>query len=75
MAWAEENVVEEEGEKSEETDEEDDDEGHLVIKGEDDIPKVGLFGSKGIQKFTYPISRVVGLLSSNLSMASGPPRT
>ena len=45
MAWAEENVVQEEGEnleEMEEEEEEDDDEGHLVIKGEDDIPKVWL---------------------------------
>jgi len=42
VAWAEENVVQEEGEnleEMEEEEEEDDDEGHLVIKGEDDIPK------------------------------------
>ena len=40
LAWAEENVVEEEEENTEEMEEEED-EGPLIIKGEDDIPKVG----------------------------------
>ena len=54
VAWADENPVQEQEEDQEELAEQsDDDEGNLVIKGEDDIPKVVVIQSLTIINRIY----------------------